>query len=262
MTDVIDTSKNLAQFRSKQPNGRCYENHPALNIAGHLIYGGSCGYPMVTNADVYVAFDYPPKWFDKAVFPWSEQAGPVCVPFKIMDMHAPDDPVEFKKMIDWLAVQLTAQKIVHMGCIGGHGRTGLVLAALVAKMMPDEPDAIGYVRKNYCQKAVESMSQVKFLQEHFGVKEAQPAKMSSMHAHGSDDWYKQKGYPVNGHGKAATSSKRAGTTSSTNQAMAALNRTPVKDFTCAPLAKTALSLWGETSKFDPISFGEPKNVVQ
>lgn len=52
--------------------------------------------------------------------------------------------------------------VVEVGCIGGHGRTGMMLAIMVVvategKMTGDE--AVAYVRANYCTKAVESKIQ-------------------------------------------------------------------------------------------------------
>ena len=78
-------------------------------------------------------------------------------------------------MVKWLAKQVEAGKKVHVGCIGGHGRTGLVLAAL-ARVMIDEKDAIAYVRKNYCHKVVETTAQVNFLAKHWGIAKADPSK--------------------------------------------------------------------------------------
>lgn len=149
---------------------RCYESHPPLPIkAGdkeYLIYGGSCGYPIIEDADVYVGFDYSMKKSPKQ-YPWEDGES---FQYLIQDMHAPSDPNSFKQLISWLADQLVAGKKVHIGCIGGHGRTGLVLAALVT-FMTGEKDSITYVRKNYCEKAVESATQVRFLNQHFGIKE-------------------------------------------------------------------------------------------
>lgn len=153
---------------------RCYESHPALPLGGgRVIYGGSCGYPVVTDADIYVGLDYSMAT-NPMQYPWNSGE---AFKFLIPDMGVPNDVTEFKKLIDWLSLQLIAQKKVHVGCIGGHGRTGMVLAALV-KVMMGEVDAISYVRKHYCQKAVESNTQVRFLHEHFGIKEVPGAKSS------------------------------------------------------------------------------------
>lgn len=160
--------------------GRCYESHPALKIGEHLIYGGSCIHPIVTDADVYVGFDLGMPRTRKA-YPW--EPGESFL-FTIKDQHAPDDIGQFTKLIDWLAVQLIAQAKVHVGCIGGHGRTGTVLAALVATMT-GEKDAIAYVRQHYCQKAVESQAQVDFLVKHFGIV---AAHVEPRYGSGSKQW--------------------------------------------------------------------------
>lgn len=143
---------------------KCYESHPALKIGEFVIYGGSCARPIVSDADIYVGFDLSIKDSPKA-YPW--EPGESFL-YYIQDMHAPADATSFKKFIGWLAEQLTAQKKIHLGCIGGHGRTGLVLAALVT-YMTGELDSISYVRKHYCERAVESGTQVEFLNKHFGI---------------------------------------------------------------------------------------------
>jgi len=150
---------------------KCYQSHPPLKIGDYVVYGGSCSFPVTKDADVYVGLDFGMSP-GKVAYPWNP--GEEFL-FKIPDMGVPPDAAEFIKLIDWLAVQLTAQKKIHIGCIGGHGRTGMVLAALVKKVL-GEADAITYVRKNYCEKAVESASQVAFLQKHFGITEVEPAK--------------------------------------------------------------------------------------
>lgn len=163
---------------SKSMHGvRCYESHPALPVGEFLIYGGSCAYPVVKDADVYVGLDYSHATSPKA-YPW-EQGDSFL--FHIQDMHAPSDPKQFKNLIDWICVQLISQRKVHVGCIGGHGRTGTVLAAVV-RQMTGEKDAITYVREHYCSKAVESTSQVGFLEKHYGILRVTGAKELSSRA--------------------------------------------------------------------------------
>jgi hypothetical protein len=108
-----------------------------------------------------------------ASYPWN--ASKVEVLFYIADGTAPTQADEFKKMVVWAAEQITLGKKVHAGCIGGHGRTGTFLAALVSHMTGNE-DAITYVRENYCKKAVESTSQVDFLHKHYGIKKVAGSK--------------------------------------------------------------------------------------
>ncbi|MCL4743854.1 MAG: hypothetical protein KJZ83_00415 [Burkholderiaceae bacterium] len=153
---------------------RCYEKHPPLKLPGTdlVIYGGSCSSPVVLDADVYIGFDSGMRFSERS-WPWKKGTE---VFFKITDMRAPDKPEEFKKLIAWTRKQLESGMKVHCGCIGGHGRTGTFLAALVSEF--GEKDAISYVRQHYCQKAVESSEQVKFLMAHFGISSSKPTKES------------------------------------------------------------------------------------
>lgn len=153
---------------------RCYHSHPAVVIDGCTIYGGSCSNPVVKDADVYIGFDRSMEMTTRSL-PWTDG---IEFLYPITDMSAPKNPETFKKLIEWLSEQLRAGKKVHIGCIGGHGRTGLVLAALV-KHMTGEEDAIAWVRKHYCKKAVETSEQIKFLGTHFGIKSASATKSFS-----------------------------------------------------------------------------------
>lgn len=156
----------------KQSSDPCYFGHPPLPLKdGLVVYGGSCGHPIVKDADIYVGFD---RSMDVGPMSWPWNAGESFL-YPITDMSVPKDLGSFNSLIDWLAVQLAAKKKVHLGCIGGHGRTGTVMAALV-KVMTGEKAAIEYVRANYCTRAVESLVQVDFLAQHFGIDRAEATK--------------------------------------------------------------------------------------
>jgi hypothetical protein len=159
---------------------RCFHKHPPLKLPGTelLIYGGSCSSPVVKDADAYVGFDES-MHFTERHWPWKVGAE---VLFQIPDMGVPKKPEEFKKLVKWVRGQLEEGKKVHCGCIGGHGRTGTFLAALVSDF--GEKDAVTYVRKNYCAKAVESNTQVAFLAEHFGVTKVDGYKSAAMYTTG------------------------------------------------------------------------------
>lgn len=47
-----------------------------------------------------------------------------------------------------------------MYCIGSHGRTGSMLAMLIAHMEPEIEDPVAEARKRHCKKSVESFSQI------------------------------------------------------------------------------------------------------
>jgi Protein-tyrosine phosphatase len=52
---------------------------------------------------------------------------------------------------------------VEIGCIGGHGRTGTALACLAVLAGHPPLEAVAWVRKNYCAKAVETPGQEDFV---------------------------------------------------------------------------------------------------
>lgn len=151
----------------------CYENHPALSLSdGLVIYGGSCISPRIVDCDIYIGFDHG-MTMTKRSLPWTEGYD---VSFPIPDAKVPDDLDNFIKLVEWTADALREGKKVHAGCIGGHGRTGLFFAALVAHMGVDD-DPIAYVRDNYCDKAVESKTQTDFLVKNFKVVSAVGSKV-------------------------------------------------------------------------------------
>lgn len=176
-----DFDNELSSFSSKVGKSHaivepCWKSHPVIEFAvdggkvGKFI-GGSCYYPDY-NADVVVGLDSGMKMSPQ--YPWKETKR-VEFLFKITDMSVPTSPKDFVQLIAYLCEQLNQGKTVHVGCIGGHGRTGMVLSA-VLKEMTGEVDAIAWVRKNYCKKAVETSEQVKFLNKHFGIKVVEGTK--------------------------------------------------------------------------------------
>jgi hypothetical protein len=139
----------------------CYSTHQALNFKGkdgkqYSIWGGSCSNPIVYDADIYIGFADTVS-NPSHVYPWEEGYKQVTV------INYP------------ICNQLQSGKKIHAGCVGGHGRTGTFLAAVVAQMSGMQ-DAIQYVRKHYCHKAVETSSQVKFLIKEFGCSKAEETK--------------------------------------------------------------------------------------
>lgn len=156
--------------------GSCYVSHPPLKLTiegqEYEIRGGNCGSP-IGEYDVLIGFagPRPPKRF----YPW---LGKTVVDFPIQDMGVPTHQVDMDNLIKWTVNQLKKGRKVYCGCIGGHGRTGLFLSALVKETMGVE-DAITHVRTNYCHKAVESTKQIDWLHEHYGITKVKGSKSSS-----------------------------------------------------------------------------------
>lgn len=144
---------------------KCAHHHPSLVIEGvGAIQGGSCYTPQ-GEYDVEILLCSGAK-LPTTMLPWDKTQ---FVRLSITDRHAPSNFEQFDKLIDWTIDQMKEGRKVHVGCIGGHGRTGTFLAALVYKATGEE-DAITWVRQHYCKKAVESLAQVNFLNKHYGIK--------------------------------------------------------------------------------------------
>lgn len=168
------TSKSYSNYGSSYggQHKSCYHTHPALVMPGteFKVYGGNSDRPIVEDADVYIGFQSGMPV--RPVMPWENP--PEQVYFFVADMQVPVDVEKYKLLVQWTKDQVDAGLKVHAGCIGGHGRTGMFLSALVS--LYGEVDAISYVRKHYCTKAVESKVQVEFLHQHFGITKVAGAK--------------------------------------------------------------------------------------
>ncbi len=153
----------------------CYESHPPLRLGDHgEIYGGSCIRPAHTACDIYIGLDHAMQYTDRS-FPWTY--GNEFL-YSILDGKTPRKKENFRKLIVWVAQSIHENKSIHVGCIGGHGRTGMFLAALVAYLEVDD-DPIAYVRKHYCDRAVESVAQINYLHKEFGCPKAEGSKSAA-----------------------------------------------------------------------------------
>lgn len=66
---------------------------------------------------------------------------------------------DLEKTLRQIIVATFAGKVVYIGCKGGSGRTGMVLAALHRVLSPDGEDSLRWVRANYRPSAVETKEQ-------------------------------------------------------------------------------------------------------
>lgn len=151
---------------------KCYHAHPPVPLSDYVkgkLYGGN-GYAPCQKADWYV--DLNPRKDVQPHRTYETKDGGEYINFPIPNMGVPNLR-KLHKLVDSIVERLEAGQDVHVGCIGGHGRTGLVLAVVV-KRITGNLDSITWLRDNYCIKAVESSEQVVYLQLNFGIKSAKP----------------------------------------------------------------------------------------
>ncbi len=75
-------------------------------------------------------------------------------------------PSDTPKVVDALKALLNracSGERVEIGCIGGHGRTGTALGCLAIMCGHPPSEAVAWVKANYCQEAVETPDQERFV---------------------------------------------------------------------------------------------------
>lgn len=89
--------------------------------------------------------------------------GPRAIVYPWEDWGVPEDPSLFRRVLAWLLERVEFGKSVEIGCMGGHGRTGTVLACLLVLQGIGPRRAIGQVRSAYCEEAIESRRQIELI---------------------------------------------------------------------------------------------------
>jgi hypothetical protein len=86
------------------------------------------------------------------------------------DMDVPKFDV-LCNVVNYAVQQIYAGKKVEIGCYGGHGRTGTLLACIMIKILGiSGNEAIDKVHKDYCQHAIETSKQEAIIRE-YGMRE-------------------------------------------------------------------------------------------
>lgn len=79
------------------------------------------------------------------------------ISFPIPDFQVPGEG--WAELIHEVIGRLESGQKVLVHCMGGHGRTGLFLASIIAKLEPDVENPVVVMRERYCQKAIETREQ-------------------------------------------------------------------------------------------------------
>lgn len=95
------------------------------------------------------------------------------------DYGVPKSMTDTIKALEWIWAAIKDGKHVETGCMGGHGRTGTLLAGLLVMQGVKPGSACQQVWDGYCEEAIESKSQVELivkLYEHWHGKKWRKSK--------------------------------------------------------------------------------------
>ena len=88
-----------------------------------------------------------------------------------VDMMAAPRGAATEHVIKWAVEKVAEGKLLDIGCFGGHGRTGTLLAVLMVEIEKLSPaEAIDAVHERYCKECIESLAQARFVYEWAGEK--------------------------------------------------------------------------------------------
>ena len=148
-------------------------------------------YPNCILLDVGIAYTQEITTHPKNLMPELNKYDQPVVSIKISDFDAPGLDLYFWQ--DLLSGLRRIKKDVIVACVGGHGRTGLTLSILsvLTGACPNNEDPVAFVRKRYCEKAVESYSQICYISKITGkeVKEVPISRISQYGYHYSSGMY-------------------------------------------------------------------------
>lgn len=88
--------------------------------------------------------------------------------------------VDMVSLGETLIAQLGDGETIETGCVGGHGRTGSMLAMLLTLQGVRPVDAINRVWDTYCIQAIESMKQVDFISSVWEVTQGKKVNRTSV----------------------------------------------------------------------------------
>ena len=191
-TQSMDMQKGIQRFKSASYGTfkRLPPCHYDTQIYTNLYVGGiDDSYSMASYCDVLVPLDS----LDGDI--WTVFNGEIHY-WPINDMSILPESILIRVIQD-ITDCLEAGKKVGIFCLGGHGRTGYIAGCVLGYLGIEDP--IGYLRENYCKKAVETRSQAEEIGKFIGNDElADKYFPKSKYGYYYDDFYSW-GYPTNLH---------------------------------------------------------------
>jgi len=154
-------------------------NHPRITLPGAtgFLTGGKL-YPkeidLLIALDTWglpdpVAYDTDGALFPKPTLGESKRT----VYYPVDDRDVPKYMGKLESMLEIIEDYLNNGQNVHVQCIGGHGRTGTIMALLFGRYKVETQDYLRLeesVHKHYCDEAIESDIQRFFIADYFGMR--------------------------------------------------------------------------------------------
>lgn len=167
-TRVVNVCRERRLFWSAGQSAGCTDRtHPHERIVVHqhrdvvalpddteviaVSFDPAAPYDRATKPDFGLYLD--PRWQP----PWAHEH--VVWP----DYGLPDDPEALGVTLRALLERARAGERVEVGCLGGHGRTGTLLAYLAVLTGVAPAGAVAWVREHYCALAAETDDQEAFV---------------------------------------------------------------------------------------------------
>lgn len=162
------------------------EKHFELEGGLHIFGSAYRDVKFITDAEVDVGVYMTDSWglfplvSPGLKIPWATKYITKQVVLEWPDFGLPDDDMPMVAIIQWMLAEMTAGKKFETGCLGGHGRTGTMLALLLVAQGLTPGKAIQRVRKDHCSKGVENKKQAEYVAEFY------------KEFHGNELWRKSK----------------------------------------------------------------------
>lgn len=190
-TQSVDMQKGVQTFKSAYTS--TFKKLPPCHHDTQIytnLYVGSIddSYSMASYCDILVPLDS----LDGDI--WNFFNGEVHY-WPVTDMSVLPESILTRAIQD-IVNCLEAGKKVGIFCLGGHGRTGYIAGCVLGYLGVEDP--IGYLRENYCKKAVETRSQAEEIGKFIGNDELADKYFPKSKYGYYDDFYSW-GYPTNLH---------------------------------------------------------------
>lgn len=159
---------------------QCHHKRDEVQIGGHFILASEWFYDTDINLEpvpdlgIYLHSGWDKFFEPPQIIGEPEGFGSINQAiYPVIIVPWADQGVISMPMLNWLMEgikhNLAQGKLIEIGCLGGHGRTGTLLACILGFVEElSAHEAIKTLRLRYCKKAVESKAQAKLIAEYLG----------------------------------------------------------------------------------------------